>query len=167
MEDKKKTLKYKKVLVFSLLFSLFMIIIGYTIISSSNQTNIVEINYDLKNKESNKNFDTGMVYYDDRKYEEASRYFQKSIDNGLLAAHALLGECKLHLKDLISAEYHLKEALKVKDGEKELKGYYAGVEYNLGVVYYLKGDNKQANEHLNQAKLLGNQEAYDFLKKLE
>lgn len=135
--------------------------VGYKILFNANdETNIASINQKIKK-------DKGLSqFYDQKKYAEASKYFEASIENGFPVAHALLGECKLHLNDLKSAQYHLIQALTVKNGENELVWYYSGVEFNLGVVYDLQKDTKNAMTHLQKAKQLGNQDAAVYLCKM-
>ncbi|GGI29517.1 tetratricopeptide repeat protein [Pedobacter mendelii] len=166
MEQKKTPLKGKRLIFFSLLFGLFMVLIGYFIFNSADSSNITSLNKDVKMKNAQQLFDKGMMYYDQKKYEQASKCFSESLDNGFLIAHALLGECKLHLGQYDEAEKHLIEASKINDGESFLKGYYSGVEYNLGVVYYSKKNMENAKKHLINAKKLGNTQADEILAKL-
>lgn len=58
------------------------------------------------------------------------------------------------------------QALTVKNGENELVGYYSGVEFNLGVVYDLQKDTKNAIAYLQKAKQLGNKDAAVYLSKM-
>lgn len=165
--EKKQPLRGKKLVIFSVLFALFMVFLGYKMLfDTSDQANIASIDRKIEKDKALSQFDKGLEFYDQKKYVEACRYFQESLNNGFLVAHALLGECKLHLNDLKSAEYHLVKALAVKNGESELTGYYSGVEFNLGVVYHLKKDNKNAVAHLQVAKKLGNRDAAIYLSKM-
>lgn len=165
--EKKQPLRGNKLIIFGVLFTVFMMFVGYKILFNSNdETNITAINQKLKSGKGTDQFDRGLEYYDQKKYAEASKYFEESIENGFPVAHALLGECKLHLNDLKSAQYHLIQALTVENGENELVGYYSGVEFNLGVVYDLQKDTKNAIAHLQKAKQLGNKDAAVYLSKM-
>ncbi|MET0571054.1 MAG: tetratricopeptide repeat protein [Pedobacter agri] len=166
MTKLKTPLKGTKLLAFSILFGVFMILIGYFIFRGSENSNLSSINKDLEMKKAEEIFDKGLIYYDQKNYVQASECFSESLNNGFLVAHALLGECRLHLKRYDEAERHLIAALEVTDGESYLKGYYAGVEYNLGVVYYHQGKNDLSHQHLTNARKLGNTDADAFLKKL-
>lgn len=165
---KKQPLGGKKLIIFGILFTAFMAFFGYKILSNSNdETNIASINQKLEQGKGLSQFGKGLEFYDQKKYGEASKYFEESINNGFPVAHALLGECKLHLNDLKSAEYHLLKAIAVKNGENELVGYYSGVEFNLGMVYYMQKDSKNALIHLLKAKQLGNNDADMYLSKIK
>lgn len=165
--EKKQPLRGNKLIIFGVLFTAFMLFFGYKILFNSNgETNITAINQKLKSGKGVDQFDRGLEYYDQKKYTQASKYFEESINNGFPVAHALLGECKLHLNDLKSAQYHLLQALAVENGENELAGYYSGVEYNLGMVYYMQKDAKNAIIHLQKAKQLGNKDADTYLSKI-
>eukprot|EP01012_Entosiphon_sulcatum_P025410 TRINITY_DN30723_c0_g1_i1.p1 TRINITY_DN30723_c0_g1~~TRINITY_DN30723_c0_g1_i1.p1 ORF type:complete len:167 (-),score=17.44 TRINITY_DN30723_c0_g1_i1:604-1104(-) len=163
-----KPLGSTKLIIFGILFTVIMVFLGYKILFNSNdETNIASINQKLEQGKGLSQFDKGLEFYDRKKYAEASKYFEESINNGFPVAHALLGECKLHLNDLKSAEYHLLQAIAVKNGENELVGYYSGVEFNLGMVYYMQKDTKNALIHLLKAKQLGNKDADTYLSKIK
>jgi tetratricopeptide (TPR) repeat protein len=161
---KNQPLKGKKLIIFGVLFTVFMAFIGYKMLF--NTTDHAFINRELEKDKALSQFDKGLEFYDQKKYVEAGKYFEESINNGFPVAHALLGECKLHLNDLKSAQYHLLKALAVENGENELVGYYSGVEYNLGMVYYMQKDTKNAILHLQKAEQLGNKDAAIYLSKM-
>ncbi|GGH19095.1 tetratricopeptide repeat protein [Pedobacter zeae] len=165
---KKQPLKGTKLIVFGILFTVFMLFLGYKILFKSNdETNITSINQKIEKDKGLRQFDKGLELYDQKKYAAAGKYFEESINNGFPVAHALLGECKLHLGDLKSAQYHLMQALAVENGENELAGYYSGVEFNLGVVFNLQKDTKNAIAHLKKASELGNKDAAMYLSKIK
>ncbi|WP_316795171.1 tetratricopeptide repeat protein [Pedobacter agri] len=166
MEQTKQPLRGKKLLIFGILFGVFMILVGYLIFRSSESSSLTAINRDLKMKRAEEIFDKGLIFYDQKNYVQASQYFAESLDGGFQIAHALLGECQLHLGNYDKAERNLLAALEVTDGEAFLKGYYSGVEYNLGAVYYHLGKISFSRQHLINAKKLGNPDADSFLKKL-
>lgn len=122
---KKQPLSNTKLIIFGILFTAFMLIVGYKILfNANNETNITSINQKIEKDKGFSQFDKGLELYDQKKYAEAGKYFEESINEGFPVAHALLGECKLHLNDLKAAQYHLLKALAVENGENELIGYY-------------------------------------------
>lgn len=153
-------------MIFSVLFASLMLS-SATNFCSINKTKLTSINEKIAGDEAAKLFDKGFDYFEQKNYAETSKFLGVSVGKGFRPALALQGESELHFRQLDLAENHLKEALEVKNAEKDLPGYYGKVQFDLGMIYYIQKDTTSAIYHLRKAKQLGNKDAEQKLIKLQ